>query len=355
MSTTFTTRPQPRLGDAIASLRSRLRPITRRDVQIALGVLWVLDGALQAQPFMFTRAFGTQLIGGVGQGQPGVVSGPVHLASVVIAASPVLWNVLAVAIQLLLGVGLLFRRTARFTLAASIVWALGVWYAGEGLSGMASGHASLITGAPGSALLYAVVAAAAWPRGGTSEQAPASWLAPAWAVLWVGAAIFQLLPGQNTGPGVASLLQSSASAAPHWLARIDTSLASWASRNGALSVSLLVAGMVLIGTGALARTTRSWAVSVGLLLSVAIWIFGQDLGQLYSGQATDPNTAPLIALMAVVLLTRAREAVPGKVWHPLPHSSGARARILGRIRMYACPGQCEGSHHDNDQQRRGSR
>jgi hypothetical protein len=37
----------------------RLRHITRRDLQVALGVLWLLDGALQAQPFMFTSGFAT--------------------------------------------------------------------------------------------------------------------------------------------------------------------------------------------------------------------------------------------------------------------------------------------------------
>jgi hypothetical protein len=305
MSTTIATRPRTRLADAIAAIRTRPGTVTRRDLQVALGVLWVLDGALQAQPFMFTRGFATQLIAGVGQGQPGFVSGPVHLASVVAAASPVVWNVLFVGIQLLLGIGLLVRRTARITLAASIVWALGVWYLGEGLSEMASGHASLITGAPGSALLYAVLAAAAWPRGGTSKQAPASWLVPAWAVLWIGAAIFQLLPGQNTGAGVAGLLQSSAGAAPHWLARIDTSVANWAGQNGALAVSLLAVIPLLVGVGTLSRRSRRWAVALGLVLSIGIWVFGQDLGQLYSGQATDPNSAPLIALMAVALLTPA--------------------------------------------------
>jgi hypothetical protein len=316
MSTTVDTSPPTRLFDAFAALRGRRRTVTRRDLQLALGVLWVLDGALQAQPFMFTRGFATQLIAGVGQGQPGFVSGPVHLASVVMAASPVVWNVLFAGIQLLIGVGLLVPRTARYALAASIGWALGVWYLGEGLSGMASGHASLLTGAPGSALLYAVLAAAAWPAGGSSERAPARWLAPAWVVLWIGAAIFQLLPGQNTGPGVASLLSSSASAAPHWLARIDTALASWTSRNGALAVSALVAIPLLVGVGTLSRRTRALAVSAGLLLSIAIWVFGQDLGQLYSGQATDPNSAPLIALMAIVLL--ARPANPGAV----PYSEG---------------------------------
>jgi hypothetical protein len=313
MSTTLTTRPPTRLADAIAALRGRPRAITRRHLQIALGLLWVLDGALQAQPFMFTRGFATQVIAGVGQGQPGFVSGPVHLGSVITAGHPVVWNALFAGIQVLLGLGLLVPRTARFALGASIGWALGVWYLGEGLSGMASGHASLITGAPGSALLYAVLAAAAWPRGGTSERTPASWLVPAWAVLWIGAAIFQLLPGQNTGSGLASLLSSSASAAPHWLARIDTSLAGWASRNGALAVSVTAAVPFLVGVGALSRRTRTWALAVGLVLSIAIWAFGQDLGQLYTGQATDPNSAPLIALIAVALIAQSRKVGTGRL------------------------------------------
>jgi hypothetical protein len=132
--------------------------VTRRHLQVALGLLWLLDGALQAQPFMFTSGFATQVIAAAGQGQPGFVSAPVHWVSTVIAAHPVAWNVPFAAIQLMLGVGLLVPRTARLALAASIGWALGVWYLGEGLGGLASGHASLITGAPGSAVLYAV-----WP------------------------------------------------------------------------------------------------------------------------------------------------------------------------------------------------
>ena len=259
MSTTVTTQPQPGRVHTIVARLARRHPVTRRDLQVALGVLWLLDGVLQAQPFMFTHGFATQLIAGAGQGQPGFVSGPVHLGSVVVAADPVLWNVLFAGIQILLGIGLFVRRTARFALAASIGWALGVWYLGEGLSGMASGHASLLTGAPGSALLYAVLGAAAWPRGGTSDHAPASWLVPAWAVLWIGGAILQLLPGQNTGPGLASVLTSSASVAPHWLARIDTSVAAWASRNGALAVTALAAIPFLVGVGALYRRTRTWA------------------------------------------------------------------------------------------------
>jgi hypothetical protein len=286
----------------------RNRSLTRRHLQVALGLFWLLDAVLQAQPFMFTSQFATQLIDGAGQGQPGFVSAPVHWASTIIAAHPVAINVPFAGIQLLLGIGLLVPRTARVALAASIAWALGVWYLGESLSGMASGNASLIIGAPGSALLYAILAAAAWPRSDGSREGPASWLKYTWTGLWVGAAVFQALPAQNTGAAVASDVTAGASAAPAWLASLDNSVGGFAASHGPLVVIGLVAVFALVGVGALSRKTRTPAVALGLGLTVAIWVLGQDLGALYTGQATDPNSGPLFALMAIALLAGSREA-----------------------------------------------
>jgi hypothetical protein len=265
---------------AAVGVNTRVPRITRRHLQIALGLLWLLDAALQAQPFMFTSGFATQVINAAGQGQPGFVSAPVHWVSTVIAAHPAFWNVPFAGIQLLLGVGLLVPRTARLALAASIAWALGVWYFGEGLYGLASGHASLITGAPGSALLYAVLAAAAWPRRDASREGPAPWLPFAWGVLWVGGAVFQALPTLDG----------------------DTSAGAWPAHQGLVLVALLVAAEYLIGVGALARRTRMPAVALGLVLTLAFWALGQDFGGLFTGQATDPNTGPVLALMAIALL-----------------------------------------------------
>jgi hypothetical protein len=246
--------------------------MTRRQLQVALGVLWLIDAALQAQPFMWTRDFATQGIALDGQGQPGFVSEPVHWVSTVIAAHPVAWNIPFAGIQLLLGVGLLVPRTARLALAASIAWGLGVWYFGEGLYGLASGHASLVTGGPGGALLLAILAAAAWPSAGGSDEPPAPWLPFAWAVVWVGAAVFQAVPGQS---GV----------------------------KGSLLIPALVAAEYLVGVGALVRSTRVPAAALGLALALAFWVLGQDLGALSSGQATDPNSGPVLALMAIAVMS----------------------------------------------------
>jgi hypothetical protein len=279
--------------DAVSLSNFYLR-FTRRHLQIALGLFWLLDGVLQLQPYMLGTDFANQVIAPTASGQPHWVSAPVLWGARLIAAHPVAWDVPFAAIQLLIGFGLLFPRTVRLALAVSVPWGLGVWFFGEGLSGMASGHASLLTGAPGSVLVYVLLAIAAWPSRDPRQEAPARWLAIAWAVIWVGGAVFQALPGQNTGPDLVSALGGPDPAG------------SWTATHGTLVVVVLVVVEALIGLAALHRRTRVAGVAVGFVVALVIWVIGQDLGLLFSGQATDPNTAPLLALMAVAILGAGR-------------------------------------------------
>ena len=297
--------------EAGTSLRGRRRspfggagaagiPVTARRLQLALGLLWLLDGALQLQPFMLRASFARDVLVPAAEGQPGFIAGPAHWAAGVVAAHPAAWDVPFAAVQLLLGVGLLFPRTVRPALALSIAWALGVWVFGEGLSGLASGHASLLSGAPGAVLLYAVLALAAWPRRRRPDELPASWLPLAWALLWLGCAVLQALPENDSGPAVAAALRANGS--PGLLAGPQAALAGWIGRHGAPVVVLLVVVEALVGLAALERRTLRLGAGAGLLLCLAIWAIAQNLGGLYTGQATDPNTAPLLALTAVALL-----------------------------------------------------
>ncbi len=291
-----------RLGHFLHATFLSGRVITRRRIQIVLGLLWLLDGALQFQPFMLGTGFARQVIAPLAVGQPLVVAGPVRWAANLIVGHPVVWDVPFAVTQVLLGLGMLVPRTARLALAASLPWVLGVWLFGEGLSGLASGHASLLNGAPGAVLLYGVLALAAWPRRDRPDDAPARWLSLAWVVLWVGGAIFQALPGQNTGAAVADALTGADAGAPHWLNRLETSVGDFASHHGLAFVVTLVVVEALIGLGALRARTRTIAATAGFVMALAIWVLGQDFGQLYSGRATDPNSGPLIALMAVALI-----------------------------------------------------
>jgi hypothetical protein len=287
--------------------------ISRRGLQIALGLIWLLDGGLQFQPFMLRTSFARDVIAPLGAGQPHFVAGPVHWAANLIAAHPVAWDVPFATVQVLLGVGLLVPRTATLALAASLPWAVAVWFFGEGLSGLASGHTSLLTGAPGAVVLYGLLALAVWPRRDPRHEAPARWLPLAWAVLWVGGAIFQALPGQNTGPAVAGTIVGG----PGWLGRLDASIARWTTHHGTFVVVALVVVEALVGLAALHRRSRGLAVVAGFVLALAIWVVAQDIGQLYTGQATDPNSGLIIAVFAIALLGVRRAP---------SHSEAARAR-----------------------------
>jgi hypothetical protein len=317
----------------LGGLRDRRARVTRRGIQIALGLLWVLDGALQLQPFMFTSRFAQEVIAPAGLGQPAFVARPVNGLAQLVAAQPAAATVVLAAGQVLLGVGLLVRGFERRALTASIGWGLGVWYVGEGLGGLASGDASLLTGAPGAALLYVVLAAVAWPHPEAYDRAPRGAIAAAWAGLWVGAAVLQLLPGQATGRAVAGAV-AAGSDSPGWLGDVAGAAGAWAAHHGRLTVAALSLVELLIGLGGLASRTRRAAAAAGLLLALGVWIVGQHLGQLYTGQATDPNTGPVLALMAIALAAappwRRRDAHPGaRVDTREPGGLGRLVRPIG--------------------------
>ena len=275
--------------------------ITRRLLRVSLGSLWLLDGALQCQPIMFSREFTRQILAPAGVGQPTAFAEPLHVVVGLVLASAALANGAFALIQILLGLALLTRRFTRAALAASIAWALSVWIVGEGLGGLGSG-ATLLTGAPGAALLYAVIAILAWPtREHPGDDRP-SWLAlPAWSALWLVGAGLQLINGNNSSTSFTMMLRAAQSSAPGWIAGIDRHLVrlripSWTAA-GVIAVYVLVAIWALVP-----GWTRQLSIGIGVLISLTGWLLFQGLGDLTSGLSTDPNSGPLIVLLALAVL-----------------------------------------------------
>jgi hypothetical protein len=243
----------------------------RRALQIALGAVWLLDAALQYQPYMFTRGF-PGMLAMAAAGQPGIVAGPVALTVQAVSASPAAWNAAFATIQLALAVGLLFRATARAALAGTIVWALSVWWLGEGLGGVLTTAASPLTGAPGAAVLYALLAVLAWPGG--REERPGSSVADGsplgryaklpWLLLWAGMACLMAMT-------------------PH---------------QAPLTVIAFTAAFAAVAAGVWNRSLIRPALIVAAIAAVVIWVAGEQFGALFTGQATDPNTGPLLILIA---------------------------------------------------------
>jgi hypothetical protein len=278
--------------------------ITRRHLQVTLALLWLIDGALQLQPFMFGRGFTNKILDPAIQGQPGVVAAPLREVAHLVSAHPALANGTFAFIQIALGIALLSRRYSRRALGASIAWALGVWIVGEGLGGVATGS-TLLGGAPGAALLYAVIAVVAWPTHDSNADERPSWIAlPAWCALWLGGAVLQLVAGNNSSMSFTMMLRSAQSGAPSWIGGIDRHLAqlhlpSWTAAL-AISLYVLVAIWVLVP-----GWTRQLSIGIGTVLALTGWLLFQGLGDLSSGEATDLNTGPLVVLLAVAVLSAA--------------------------------------------------
>ena len=321
--------------------------VTRRGIQIALGVIWTMDGLLQFQPAMFTSNFATQVIAPAAVGQPVFVSGPVAETARVIMHQPAVLDLGFGLVQLALGVGILCPRATRWALRASVVWALAVWYLGEGVGGLFGGGASLLTGAPGASLLYAVLALAVAPRstGDPEMQRPASWTAVAWAALWLGGAVLQVLPGADTNMSIGMSVAMNASGSPGWFAAIENRLSDLVPYYGVSVVVDLVVLQAAAGVGVLmGKRARSAAILLGTALTVLYWVAGQAMGQLWSGLATDPDTAPLVVLLGVAVLGGGPWRQPKDVGSPdsamtrrrgLPDRSRCCRSLLGRLVGYA--------------------
>jgi hypothetical protein len=346
---------------------------------------------------MFSTAFVTKIIEPAAAGNPAVISAPMTWSAHLVARHIVACNTGFALIQFAIGAGLLFGRTTKAALAASIAWSVGVWWFGEGLGGVLAGGSPL-TGLPGAVILYALIAVLIWPPArdgpGSATLAPASGrtaepglalrgtagpglalhaglalrgaagpgpalhgaagpgpalrgtagpgpalrgtagpgpalhgaagpgpalhgtlgpLVPklAWLVLWGGSAWYLLLPG-NRAPDAVSRIFAAAPAG--WAGFADSSLASVTAGRG-LAVSVLAAVLcALTGLMIFSRRLARPAVLLACLLGWTFWL-AEGFGGLATGQATDPNTGPVLILLALCFWPPAPAPRP---WPPGP-------------------------------------
>jgi hypothetical protein len=287
----------------------------RRALQVALGVIWLADAALQFQPYMFSRAFVSQVIAPAAAGNPPLVAGPISWSAGLIMRHLVSCNLVFATIQLLLGVGLLWRPAARAALAASIVWAAGVWWIGEGLGGVLTGTASPFTGAPGAAVLYVFLALLTWPPGpgrasatgsvATSGRLGATAPVAMWGLLWASLAATAIQPASRSPGGLAAVLTGMKAGEPGWIKAADSALADAVAGHGTQASITMAALCALAATAmALPRCSRL-AVVTAAVVGMVLW-FVEDFGEIFTGRATDPNSGLLLIVLAAAFWPLAR-------------------------------------------------
>ena len=297
--------PWTSVRSAVRSALAAAEPIPgRRGLQVCLGLLWLLDAALQYQPFMFGPGFVTKGIESATAGNPAALVSSVTWASQVMLWHIAVYNAMFASIQLLLAVGLFFGRTVKLALAASIIWALSVWWFGESLGGILTATSPL-AGLPGAVVLYALIAIVLWPARSGPHQ-PASVAAARtpgntganllWLALWGCFAHYLLLPA-NRAPDAITHVFSATDGQPRWVAATMTLFAQAAAHRGTQISVVLAVACAVVALSIFSRRARRPALVIAAGLGLLFWI-AEGFGGIFTGQGTDPNTGPLLILLA---------------------------------------------------------
>ncbi len=289
----------PRSNRAVRSARDYFWSDRRRAIQTMLGLVWLLDGALQFQSFMYSHGF-IEMLTQMLPGQPSWLESSMRWASHIAAGNLDLYNTLFALTQVLIGLGLLYRRTVKPALALSFVWALIVWWFGEAFGMLFMNMANPLTGAPGAVLLYGIVGLVVWPNRRPGGLLGVRGARTVWAVLWVLMGGLWLL-GVNSTANATTALINAAPSGMSWLSTVQDWAANAAQGNGLIIAFVLAFASVAIGIS-VARNWHARAFLIAaIVLNLAYWVLGQGLGGIFNGGATDPNAGPLFVLLAWAL------------------------------------------------------
>jgi hypothetical protein len=112
-----------------------------------------------------------------------------------------------------------------------------------------------------------------------------------------------VFPDNRTQTSVSSAIVGMAQGEPSWYARFLTSLGHQFSTTGTQTAWILALVSVVVGLGPLVARRAEWFLVAGALFSLLLWISGQGLlGDVFSGSDTDPNTGPLVILLALAMM-----------------------------------------------------
>ena len=322
------------------SLAARLH-VNQRTLQLALGVLWIIDGVLKFQPKLFNPGLVSTVIRPMAAGQPTVLGASISHMANFLSHEAAMWDVLFGLVEIGIGVGILFRRSLKPALVASFVWGIGIYIFGEGLGMVFTGNASPLVGAPGAVCFYMVLGLMLWPRSeasvegviGTDSSVAARGLFGGtgslliWAAIWVFEAIIWIFPFNRTGNAIPSQMRGTSAGEPGWYAHLLNSFGH-AFMGAGVGVAVILAALSLvIALGPLVSNRPQVFIGLGIGLALLYWVTGEGLGELLTGSGTDPSNGPIVALIGLSVLP----LVPARIDETTPAARLMAARPLAAV------------------------
>ncbi|HXB65936.1 MAG TPA: iron transporter [Solirubrobacteraceae bacterium] len=287
-------------GSLRARLSSYFASDSSRALQTALGLVWLLDGGLQFQSFMYSHGF-VEMLTANAPGQPGWLANSVEWGVHLAEHNLSVWNTLFALTQVAIGLGLLYRPTVRPALCVSFVWALVVWWFGEAFGMLFMNMASPLTGAPGAVLLYALVGLLVWPNGRPGGLLGVRGAKLAWAALWLVMAWLWLLEPNSSANATRGAIEAAPSGIS-WLSTVQQWAAEGAKGNGLPIAMVLAALSAAIGLAVAFDWHPRRFIVAAIVLNLLYWTLGQGFGGIFEGGATDPNSGLLFVVLALAML-----------------------------------------------------
>jgi cytochrome oxidase Cu insertion factor (SCO1/SenC/PrrC family) len=322
-------------------------PSGRQVLRIGFGLLWILDGLLQAQPGM-AAGLPSQVIEPTAASSPPWVQHVVNWAGTAWSYHPIQAGAATVWIQAGIGLWLLAARRgplSRLAGLASVGWGLVVWVFGESFGGIFAPGLTWLFGAPGAALAYCAAGAlVALPDRTWSRPWFGRAVLAGFGVFLLGMAVLQAWPGRGFWSGMASgtaggqpgtlagmVANMSQTPQPRFISALVSDFAGFIRGHG-FAVNL-VAVAALTVTGASFITGRRAVIRPALaafaVLCLADWVLIEDFG-FFGGLGTDPNSMIPMALLATagyLAVTRVPQAVATPAAEPA-REEGEEPEIL---------------------------
>jgi cytochrome oxidase Cu insertion factor (SCO1/SenC/PrrC family) len=334
-------------GTAVPERQPYPEPAARRLIRISFGLIWILDGILQAQASM-PLGMTSQVIGPGAVGSPGWVQHLVNFGATIWSYHPITAPASAVWIQVGVGFWLLAAPSGRWSRLgglSSVTWALVVWIFGESFGGIFAPGLSWTTGAPGAVLFYCFAGILialpdrAWktPRLGRAVLS-------IMGLFFLGMALLQAWPGRGFWQGqlhssapvgtlTSMVRQMAQTPQPRLLSSWVAAFGSFDAAHGWAVNLFLVVFLALTGIAFLSAHPRviRVAVAAGIVVCLADWVLIQDFGVL-GGVGTDPNSMiPMALLFTAGYLAMSRVPVPANEPVPIIAAAPASGTLWERL------------------------